>query len=525
MMNLPGIGATLACFCGLVQPVFSAESFTGSEPARSIDAAWAEIDEIFASFAKKQHIPGLVVGLVRNGKLERFSAFGVQDLDSGTPVNQDTVFRIASLTKSFTALALLNLRDSGTLGLHDAATQWVPELNFMPQTRTEAGAEAGSEVAAVRLRELLTHSAGLVTDDPWGDRQLDMSETEFSTFLSAGIPLARPSGEAFEYSNTGYTILGRVISNASKRTFQEYINQILLQPLHMDSTSWEVGEVPAGRMATGYSWLEEHHEVQAPLSDGAFGAMAGLSTSAADYGLFVAWLLSAFGEQPGELAGSVKAATVREAGRGVIFSQLGQRSANAAVEPGDMTCPVVWMYGAGFYVVHDCELGKMLRHPGGLPGYGSQVLLLPGANVGIFAFANLTYAPLSGPVVEAALQLKKAGLLDQAQVPISAELQRAVDSALRIYQSGDIHHAQDELADNLLLDRSADRRNADLRHLRELAGECSSFNPIEILNAHAGRFGLTCEHGSLNLAILLSPTNPPRIQYLEFESVPQTASQ
>lgn len=502
-MKFPMICACLALCCGFAPPTFSSEN---------LDAAWDDIDAIFAKFAEQEHVPGLIVGVVRGGELVKASGFGVQDLESGTPVSQDTVFRIASLTKSFTALAILNLRDARKLNLDAAATSLVPELNFIPQ----AGAEAGP----IRLRELLTHSAGLVTDDPWGDRQLDMSEARFTRFMSQGIPLARAPGEVFEYSNTGYAILGRVISNTSNLRFQEYIDQNLIHPLRMKSTFWEVRDVPAQHRAVGYAWVDDHHEVQPQLPDGAFGAMAGLSTSAADYGRFVAGLLSAWGEKPEHLAGSVKPATVREAGRGVIFSQLGQREA----AQNGTTCPIVWMYGAGFYVVQDCELGLMLRHPGGLPGYGAQVLLLPHANVGIFAFANLTYAQLSGPVVEAALRLKRAGLLDRAGMQISEDLKRAAASALQIFEAGDVDIAREVLAGNLLLDRSAARRNADLRRYREAAGKCSSIDSEEILNAHAGRFTLVCEKVSLKVAILLSPTMPPRIQYLDFELTPEIPS-
>jgi D-alanyl-D-alanine-carboxypeptidase/D-alanyl-D-alanine-endopeptidase len=202
------------------------------------------------------------------------------------------------------------------------------------------------------------------------------------------------------------------------------------------------------------------------------------------------------------------------------LSQVGERASG----PDGKLCPVVWMYSAGFNVVTDCEIGTMLRHSGGLPGFGSQVLLLPQFNIGIFAFANLTYAHLVGPVVDAAARLKRAGLLSIADNPVSPALQHAASVALRIYQSGDVGAERAELSANALLDHSAPRRNEEMRRYREQTGACSSITPLEILHPGAGRFSLACEHGTLSVAILLAPTPTPEIQYLEFTLPPPPSS-
>ncbi len=487
--------------------------FTGmARPAGNWDAALADIDSLFAKYAADHHAPGLVYGVVRQGELLHVRGIGAQDIKSTAPVSADTVFRIASLTKSFTALAILNLRDEGRLDLDATASGLVPQLKVLPVS--------GGASPAIRLRHLLNHTAGFVTDDPWGDRQLDMTEAEFSSFLGGGIPTLRSPGEAFEYSNTGYAVLGRVISTVSKQPYQAYITQRLLRPLGLSSTFWESRDVPAQRRATGYSWVGDHLEEQPSLSDGAFGAMGGLSTSARDYGRYVAWLLAAWSEKSVSVPGSIDPATVREAGHPLAFSETGQRSNGPHGKP----CPVTWMYGAGFYVVNDCELGTMLRHPGGLPGFGSQLLLLPHAGVGIFAFANLTYAHLSDPVVEAAGRLKRANLFTDSQMAAGPALLRAADAALQMYQSGNVEIARDQLAANLLLDIPARRRNAALRSYRESLGDCTAVTPSEILHAMAGRFKLACARGTMEVAILLSPTTPPKIQLLEFESRPAAQS-
>jgi len=487
---------------GAVQPAAPTDS------APTWDAALADIDQLFAAFAAEHHAPGLVYGVVRDGELVHVHSIGVQDIESKAPVTADTSFRIASMTKSFTALAVLKLRDEGRLSLDMPATKLVPELSVIPKPGTSA--------QPIRLRQLLTHTAGFVTDDPWGDRQLDMSEPAFTRFLQAGIPLVREPGEAFDYSNTGYAILGRAISRASHRRYQDYISQSILEPLGMRATVWEYHGIPVQHRATGYSWTDDHYEAQPALGDGAYGAMGGLSSTANDYARYVAWLLSAWQANAHRLPGSIAPATVREIGRAAVLSQVGERTPG----PGGKPCPVVWMYGAGFNVVTDCEIGTMLRHPGGLPGFGSQVLLLPQFNVGIFAFANLTYAHLSDPVVEAAARLKRAGLLKAVDNPVSPGLQGAASAALRMYQSGDAGAERAGFSANALLDHSVPRRNAEMHRYREQTGACSSITPIEILHPGAGRFSLACEHGTLGVAILLAPTATPAIQYLEFTLPP-----
>jgi CubicO group peptidase (beta-lactamase class C family) len=470
-----------------------------------------EIDALFEKFAADNHAPGLVYGVVRDGKLFHVHAIGAQDVKSNAPVTADTVFRIASLTKSFTALAVLKLRDDGRLDLDARVGSIVPEFKAL-------GVD-GTPDTAIRVRHLLAHTAGFVTDDPWGDRLLDMSEPAFSDYLRGGVPLARRTGEDFDYSNTGYAVLGRVISNVSGQPYQEYIAKVLLQPLGMTSATWRVRDVPDHKRAVGYSWVDDHFEEQPSLGDGAYGAMGGLSTSATDYARFVAWLLAAWQPKPPAVAGSVAPASVRETGQAAALSRVGQRENGPDAKP----CPVAWLYGAGFYVVSDCELGTMLRHPGGLPGYGSQVLLLPDADLGIFAFANLTYAHLWEPVVDAAVRLKRAKLLEETKPTPSPSLLQAAAGAARIYETGDVAAAQDLLAPNLLLDIPAERRNELIRRDGQRLGPCTSVTPAEILHALGGRFTMTCEHGSMDVTLLLSPTVPARIQYLEFEPKPASA--
>jgi CubicO group peptidase (beta-lactamase class C family) len=363
--------------------------------------------------------------------------------------------------------------------------------------------------------DLFTHTAGLVADDLWADRMLDISDRDFTQLIETGIPLVRQLGEEFEYSNLGYNLVGRAIAQASGRRYQDYITASILRPLGMKATVWDTRGVPGGVRALGYSWRDDHLEEERSLGDGAFGAAAGLSSSASDFARYVVWILSAWQRAPSG-HDIINRATIREAARGSIFSQMSTRTDGPEGKP----CPVVWMYGYGFYVVTDCELGVMLRHPGGLPGYGAQLLLLPHEGVGLFAFANLTYAHLWEPTVAAAVRLKRAGLLAQTEARASSALEQAAHTVLRIYEAADVAVAKDELAANVLLDRSRDSRNSELKSYRARLGDCESVTAAHIQHPLAGRYDLHCAEGTLQVTVLLSPTVPSKIQYLDFATPP-----
>jgi D-alanyl-D-alanine-carboxypeptidase/D-alanyl-D-alanine-endopeptidase len=308
-------------------------------------------------------------------------------------------------------------------------------------------------------------------------------------------------------------LLGLIVTRKSGRRYQDYITGSILRPLGMSATRWDNTDATAGRTAVGYSWIDGHWDAQPRAADGAFSAAAGLVTTAADYSRFIAWVLSTW-DSKADVKGILDPASLREAGRGAVLSQVGGRSRSGA---GKEDCPVAWQYGYGFYIVTDCELGTMLRHPGGLPGFGSQLLLLPRAGIGIFAFANLTYARLTAPVIEAAVKLQHEGLAPPQLQSLSAALRRAAQAIGEMYRATDVAIDPAVLAENFLQDSPAARRNDELRTDKAALGSCGPAMPEEIRHALAARFTLLCEHGRLIATVLLAPTPQPRIQYLGFE--------
>ncbi|MEQ6335181.1 serine hydrolase domain-containing protein [Sphingobium sp. MK2] len=471
---------------------------------QKIAAAIPEIDRLFADFQVDSRAPGLVYGIVAGGKLVHVKGLGVQDLVHRRPVTPESLFRIASMTKAFTALAILKLREEGKLGLDDLAETHVPEMRGWTYPTKDS--------PRIRVRDLLTHSAGLVDDNPWGDRQTPLPEADFTRMLQTGVPFSTAPGTRYEYSNFGYALLGRVIANVSGQPYRRYVEGHLLAPLGMTSSGYQVGEWPVEQRAIGYRWEEGRWSVEPTMADGAFGAMGGLQTSANDYARWVAFLLSAWPARDDAEAGPVTRASVRMLAQGSNFMGVAQRNGAS----GATACRQAAAYGFAMRVAQDCDLGLTLAHGGGYPGYGSHVMLMPDYGVGIFVFTNRTYNGGSGPAWDAAVALHKAGALIARTIPVSALLADGYAAAGRIYAAGDVLAARDRLAMNFLMDHDAAQWGKKIAAVKQEVGACASDAPIVATGALAGRFTWTCERGRVAGTILLAPTPDAQIQLLSF---------
>jgi len=488
----------------LAMPASAISQVQAPKPAPPTIAATApEIDRIFADFMLDNHLPGIAYGIVVEGRLVVARGLGVLDVRSRRPVTADSLFRIASMTKAFTALAILKLRDQGRLRLDDLAETYIPEMRGWQYPTADS--------PRITIRHLLTHSGGLVTDNPWGDRQQPLSEAEFTRMLQHGVPFSRVPGSAFEYSNFDFALLGRIVANVSGRSYREYVESEILRPLGMRSSGFEVTEWPIERRAIGYRWDEGRWVEEPTMRHGAFGAMGGLQTSVNDYGRYVAWLLSAWPARSDPETGPISRSSVRELRQGANFAYLRPRFGRTA----STACRLAATYGMGMFAATDCDLGFTLYHGGGYPGYGSHILLLPDNGIGIFAFANGTYAGVSSPVWDVALLLRERNVLTARPIPVTPALLHAYAAVGRIYGLGNLAAERSMLSMNFFRDHSEQWWLTDLGRLRTQVGSCNTEVPIAASTALAGRFTWRCEHGRLSGFIQLAPTDPPTIQQLD----------
>jgi CubicO group peptidase (beta-lactamase class C family) len=481
---------------------------TDPERLARLRTAFPAIDSLMRAFAERSHVPGIAYGIVVDGRLAHAGLAGYRELAARAPVDTATVFRIASMTKSFTAAAILQLRDAGRLSLDDPAERFVPELAGLRYPTSDA--------PKITIRHLLSHSAGFPEDNPWGDRQLGVTEKQMSRMMRAGIPFSTAPGTAYEYSNYGFAILGRIVANASGQPYRRYLAEHVLRPLGMRATTLEPSAVPPERRAHGYrrqddTWLEEPQ-----LPDGAFGPMGGMLSSVGDLARWVGFMLDAWPARDGEDRGPLRRASRRE------MQQVARYRDGSAVR-ADSTGAMMLNaggYGYGLRIQQTCRFRTLVSHSGGLPGFGSIMRWLPEYGVGVVALGNLTYTSW-GDVSQQALELlaDTAELAPRAPKPAPVLLQRQAQVS-RLIGAWDHALADSIAAMNLYLDESKERRRKAIEELRRQAGgECGSSGPLEAENALRGRWRLRCRDHDLAVSITLAPTAPAGVQFLEVRQV------
>jgi CubicO group peptidase (beta-lactamase class C family) len=476
-----------------------------ADPARAnkLRSAFPAIDQTFRDFVAREHIPGAAWGVIIDGALAHIATTGLRDVGTKAPVDPDTVFRIASMTKSFTALAILKLRDEGKLSLDDPAERYVPEMKSLTYPSDDS--------PRITIRHLLSHAEGFPEDNPWGDQQLAATDADLSRMIRSGIPFSNAPGVAYEYSNYGFAILGRIVANVSRLPYSTYIATTVLQPLGMAATTLEPNAVPADRLARGYRWEDERWKEEPQLADGAFGAMGGMLTSIRDLARYVGLYLAAWPPRSDAETGPLRRASLRE------MQQIARpRPTTVTRSAAGVTQLNAGGYGFGLGISETCTFGHVVAHSGGLPGFGSQMRWLPEYGVGIIALGNRTYTGWGGVIATSLELLDKTGGLQRRVPQPSPALTESRAAVSRLVEKWDDTEAERLAAVNLFLDRSKERRRQEIETLRAKVGACTA-DPgfTEVENALRGSWSFTCERGRLEASITLAPTMPPRVQFLE----------
>ena len=241
-----------------------------------------------AAFVKEHRLPGAAVGIVHEGELVWSKGIGFADLRTTRRSTPKTLYRIASITKTFTATAIMQLRDAGKLDLDDRAVEHIPEL----------GAASGT-LEQLTIRRMLSHESGLQSEPPGTDWTRVMYESDPARTLAraADISTTVPPSTQWKYSNLAYQLLGEVVQRVSGVPYQKYVRTKLLTPVKMTSTSFD--PLPPRlrtRKATGYEprFLSDELEA-APTEHEIFGAEGGLWSCVED---LARWLSCQFDPRP-----------------------------------------------------------------------------------------------------------------------------------------------------------------------------------------------------------------------------------
>ena len=353
------------------------EAFAGVAPERP-ERAGGSIDEVRLEASLRELLGrrpavGLAVGVVHGGRLAFFRGHGLADIRLGTPVTEDTVFRIGSVTKLFTAISVMQLWEQGRIDLDAPANRYLRAYRLVP-------GQPGWRPATVR--HLLTHTAGLpevvrfadLFHPGWGrfwDRpaigsvRLGDPVPSLAAYYRRGLRLASEPGTALAYSGHGFATLGQIVEDVAGQPFDGYLREHVFDPLGMDDTDVLRSDRIRSRLATGYD-LGPHgpHAVTDREWIGPGGGAIYASTR--DMARFAGALLGGGGEQRPVLR------------RATLATML---------EPHYQPDPRLPGMGLAFFLG---EAGghRLAQHDGTMPGFHSALLLAPDDDLGIIGFTN-----------------------------------------------------------------------------------------------------------------------------------------
>jgi len=335
-----------------------------SSPELGIDelAMKARIDGIL----NRWPAVGLALGVVRDGSLEFFFGHGVADIASNTPITEDTVFRIASITKTFTAIAVMQLWEQGLVDLDAPANDYLRAYRLIP-------AKASFRPATVR--HLLTHTAGIAeVVHPSGVVMPDFGESvkvgepppSLTEFYRGRLRLEAEPGTTFTYGNHGFATLGQIVEDVSGKPLARYFREHIFEPLGMADTDLVRSELVTSRLATGYNLRSDGPKAVTEREMVTAGA-ASIYSSPRDMARYVAALLGGGANEHGSV---LEPATVA-----------------GMFEPHYQPDPRIPGIGLAFFRAN-AGGHALIEHQGILPGFDSQIFLAPDDGVGVMAFTN-----------------------------------------------------------------------------------------------------------------------------------------
>ena len=462
------------------------------------------IDSTVLRYAEENHLPGIAYGVVMNGQLVYANYSGYANLAQKIPASAQTAFRIASMSKSFTAMAILILRDRGKLSLDDPASKYIPEMKQIKYLSTDA--------PAITVRDLMTHRAGFPEDNPYGDRQLSDTDAELMQLMKDNPSFSNAPGLQYEYSNLGFALLGTIIKNVSGMPYQQFIDQQIFKPLGMNNTYWEYTKVPAQQLAHGYRWIDGNWREEALLKDGSWGAMGGLITTLEDFSRYMMLHLQAWPVRDGKETGPLLRSSIREMHQLWNFNTVNPRLNNK-------NCAAATGYGYGLGITRDCNGNIYVAHSGGLPGFGSNWMIRPNYNIGIVILSNRTYAPvsrLSLPMLDSLVSLAALQPYQRLPSPILEGRKNQLIAFLPDWKDAE---KSEIFAENFFPDYPISMLRQQARELFSKAGNIKTITDVKPENNLRGSFDIIGEKATLRVYFTLSPEHIPTIQEYRISEV------
>lgn len=350
-----------------------------------------------------EQIPGIAIAIVHDQDLLWSRGFGYADLERKVPVSPQTIFSICSVSKLFTSIAVMQLRDAGKLNLDDPIKKHLPWFDIQ-QTYTD--------VPPATVRGLLTHTSGLPRESfpYWTDPTFPFPTREAMMERVSSQRTLYPTDRYFQYSNLGMALLGEIVAAASGMSYDSYIQQRILDPLGMTDTTTDIPvELAGGRLATGYTPLDRagQRHALASFQTRAIAPAAGYASTVEDLGRFAAWqfrlLDSAWGTSAELIPGAsiLRPSTLREMHRvhrvdPELFDSEGSH----------------WGLGFGIYPEDEQQTTEttFVGHGGACPGFRTSLRLQPDTKFAAIVMINAEGARASpGVITQAANKIGSSG--------------------------------------------------------------------------------------------------------------------
>jgi len=361
------------------------------------------IEQVMAA----QEIPGLAIGVVLKGKIIFARGFGVKNLDTGEPITPESLFHMASISKTFVATAVMQLVEKGMVSLDDTIVKHIPYFKL-----------ADERYKKITVQQMLSHVSGMpdVEDYEWSDPQYDDGALELYVRSLADLELISGPGERFAYSNMAYEVLGDLIAKVSGKTFEAYVKENILDPLGMkesnflrDAVSPKLTTSPHIRaLITEVSSVYPYNRMHAPSST--------LHSSAHE---MCYWAIANLNRG---VIGETR--ILKDASYDIMWKKWSDAFGGRSV-------------GLSWFIV-DYKGNPTIQHSGGDVGYSTNLVLLPEKGAAVVVLCNEIPGPVR-PVTNAALDVILG--LDpempkmQASVPVCRALkEEGIDAAVSLFK-------------------------------------------------------------------------------------------
>jgi len=364
--------ATAAVTSSALVVVQSAAEAPAAAP-RAANVPAERVDALLAKIFGELRPAGLAVAVVDGGQVAYAKALGVANVDTGMPVTTRSLFHLASVTKPVVATAIMQLVEQGRLGLDDLVTRHLPYFRLADESST-----------TITLRQLLTHTSGLpdVEDYQWDEPEFDEEALErYVRGLSDRAMRSRP-GTQFAYSNIGFGVLADVIAKVTETPFEEWVASVIFEPLRMASSTLLYDEVDRERLVTPHTRDAKLHLV----------------------------VRSVFPYNRCHAASSTLYSNVEDLSRWMLVN-LGRGKLDGQRILADATYDQLWRPGTDLtgriglcWFLAEREREPTIDHSGSDEGFRSEIVLIPGRQIGVVALANCDATDVH-KVVEALLDL------------------------------------------------------------------------------------------------------------------------